>query len=72
MNRKWLSALAFAPLAMLAVTQRDGRAADHLDIAAVARLEAECLGADAWSPWLVEQGIRGELPTVQYVVAEAQ
>jgi ribosomal-protein-alanine N-acetyltransferase len=46
------------------------RAADHLDIAAVARLEAECLGADAWSPWLVEQGIRGELPTVQYVVAE--
>ena len=46
------------------------RAADHLDIAAVARLEAECLGADAWSPWLVEQGIRGQLPTVQYVVAE--
>lgn len=46
------------------------RAADHLDIAAVARLEAECLGVDAWSPWLVEQGIRGELPTVQYVVAE--
>ncbi len=48
------------------------RAADHLDIAAVARLEAECLGADAWSPWLVEQGIRGELPTVQYVVAEVE
>ncbi len=48
------------------------RAADHLDITAVARLEAECLGADAWSPWLVEQGIRGELPTVQYVVAEVE
>lgn len=46
------------------------RAADHLDIAAVARLEAECLGADAWSPWLVEQGVRGGLPTVHYVVAE--
>lgn len=46
------------------------RAADHLDIAGVARLEAECLGDDAWSPWLVEQGIRGGLPTVQYVVAE--
>lgn len=46
------------------------RAADHLDIAAVVRLEAECLGDDAWSPWLVEQGIRGQLPTVQYVVAE--
>ena len=46
------------------------RAADHLDIAAVARLEAECLGDDAWSPWLVDQGVRGGLPTVQYVVAE--
>jgi hypothetical protein len=31
MNRKWLSALALAPLAMLCLTQRDGRAADHLD-----------------------------------------
>lgn len=46
------------------------RAADHLDIGPVARLEAECLGDDAWSPWLVEQGVRGGLPTVQYVVAE--
>jgi [ribosomal protein S18]-alanine N-acetyltransferase len=46
------------------------RGADHLDIGPVAQLEAECLGADAWSPWLVEQGIRGELPTVHYVVAE--
>ena len=48
------------------------RAADHLDIASVAALETECLGNDAWSPWLVEQGIRGELPTVQYVVAEVE
>jgi [ribosomal protein S18]-alanine N-acetyltransferase len=46
------------------------RAADHLDIGPVARLEAECLGDDAWSPWLVDQGVRGGLPTVQYVVAE--
>jgi ribosomal-protein-alanine N-acetyltransferase len=46
------------------------RAADHLDIDAIALLEAECLGVDAWSPWLLEQGIRGDLPTVQYVVAE--
>lgn len=31
MNRKWLTALAIAPLAVVAVAQRDGRAADHLD-----------------------------------------
>jgi hypothetical protein len=31
MNRKWLSALAIAPLALIVVAQRDGRAADHLD-----------------------------------------
>jgi hypothetical protein len=31
MNRKWLMALAIAPLAIVAVAQRDGRAADHLD-----------------------------------------
>jgi ribosomal-protein-alanine N-acetyltransferase len=48
------------------------RAADHLDIGPVARLEEECLGEDAWSPWLVEQGVRGGLPTVQYVVAEVE
>ena len=46
------------------------RAADHLDIGRIAQLEAECLGDDAWSPWLVDQGVRGGLPTVQYVVAE--
>lgn len=31
MNRKWLTALAIAPLAIVAIAQRDGRAADHLD-----------------------------------------
>src|SRR5205085_2109979 len=31
MKRKWLTALAIAPLAVIAVAQRDGRAADHLD-----------------------------------------
>lgn len=46
------------------------RTAVHADVAAVAELEQRCLGADAWSPWLVEQGVRGGLPTVHYVVFE--
>ena len=40
------------------------RAADVADVAAVARLERICLGDDAWSPSLVEQGVTGTLPTV--------
>jgi ribosomal-protein-alanine N-acetyltransferase len=36
----------------------------------VARLEADCLGDDAWSEGLVTEGIRGALPTVTYLVAE--
>ncbi len=46
------------------------RAAVTGDVVAIARLETECLGDDAWSPWLVQQGVQGELPTVLYVVAE--
>lgn len=46
------------------------RAAGRDDVDAIARLEAECLGADAWSPGLVEQGVLGDLPTLHYVVAE--
>ena len=46
---------------------RDATAADLDD---VARLEAECLGRDAWSAGLVEAGLRAELPTVGYLVAE--
>ncbi|MGZ8738810.1 MAG: ribosomal protein S18-alanine N-acetyltransferase [Nocardioides sp.] len=40
------------------------------DVAAVSRLEEECLGADAWSAGLVREGIDGALPTVVYLVAE--
>ena len=47
------------------------RTAVHADVPAIADLEAECLGRDAWSPWLVEQGVAGGLPTIHYVVAEA-
>lgn len=40
------------------------------DVGAVAALEQECLGDDAWSAALVEEGIRGALPTIHYLVAE--
>ena len=47
------------------------RVAGIEDVAAVARLEAECLGQDAWSEGLVREGISGALPTVTYLVAES-
>ncbi|WP_027860424.1 ribosomal protein S18-alanine N-acetyltransferase [Marmoricola sp. URHB0036] len=47
------------------------RAAGPDDVDAVARLEDECLGADAWSEGLVREGVLGRLPTVTYLVAEA-
>jgi len=47
------------------------RAAGPDDVQAVARLEVECLGADAWSEGLVREGIRGALPTVSYLLAES-
>lgn len=40
------------------------------DVDAVARLERENLGDDAWSAALVEEGVSGRLPTVRYVVAQ--
>jgi [ribosomal protein S18]-alanine N-acetyltransferase len=40
------------------------------DVDAVARLEDECLGVDAWSMGLVREGVLGRLPTVTYLVAE--
>ncbi|WP_244929879.1 ribosomal protein S18-alanine N-acetyltransferase [Nocardioides sp. W7] len=40
------------------------------DVEDVAALEQENLGADAWSPHLVGEGIAGNLPTVFYLVAE--
>jgi [ribosomal protein S18]-alanine N-acetyltransferase len=40
------------------------------DADAVAALEAEALGDDAWSPALVAAGVAGTVPTVTYLVAE--
>lgn len=45
--------------------------ASAADVDAVARLEADCLGADAWSAGLIREGVEGRLPTVQYLVARA-
>lgn len=46
------------------------RPAELSDLDAVVALEAECEGVDAWSPALLEQGLAGTVPTVQYLVAE--
>lgn len=40
------------------------------DADAVARLERDHLGPDAWSPALVAEGVGGGVPTVRYVVAQ--
>lgn len=40
------------------------------DTAEVALLEADNLGADAWSYGLVAEGVSGNLPTVIYLAAE--
>jgi len=45
------------------------RAAVPDDTDAVAALEAACQGDDAWSPWLVRDGIAGTVPTIRYLVA---
>ncbi|MCW2766790.1 MAG: ribosomal protein S18P -alanine acetyltransferase [Nocardioides sp.] len=47
------------------------RAATDADIEAIADLEAENLGVDAWSGGLVAEGVRGNLPTIVYLVAES-
>ena len=52
------------------MTQGVVRPATASDAEAIAALEAENLGRDAWSAGLVEQGVSGELPTVRYLVAE--
>ena len=46
------------------------RDATPLDVDVIARLEADSLGADAWSHALVEAGVSGDLPTIHYLVAE--
>lgn len=48
------------------------RAAGPQDAGAIAILEAECQGDDAWSAALVREGVTGDLPTIQYLVAESQ
>jgi [ribosomal protein S18]-alanine N-acetyltransferase len=48
------------------------RAAESTDVEAVARLERDCLGPDAWSEGLVREGLLGLLPTVAYLVAEVE
>jgi ribosomal-protein-alanine N-acetyltransferase len=45
------------------------RPATVADLDAVVALEQDCLGADAWSAGLVEEGLAGRLPTVGYLVA---
>jgi ribosomal-protein-alanine N-acetyltransferase len=52
------------------VNQSTIRPAGPGDVDAVARLEEECLGVDAWSRLLVRDGILGDLPTITYLVAE--
>ena len=46
------------------------RSAAASDVDAVVELEEVCLGDDAWTRGLVEQGIAASLPTVSYLVAE--
>jgi ribosomal-protein-alanine acetyltransferase len=46
------------------------RPATSDDVDAVVELELTCLGVDAWSRGLVEQGVADALPTVSYLVAE--
>lgn len=41
------------------------------DVEVVASLEQRNLGVDAWSADLVAQGVTGTLPTIRYLVAEA-
>ncbi len=48
------------------------RVATEADVPAVVALEEDCLGQDAWSEGLVRAGISGEVPTVTYLVAEAE
>jgi ribosomal-protein-alanine N-acetyltransferase len=40
------------------------------DVEAIADLEQECQGGDAWSAGLVSDGVTGALPTVRYLVAK--
>ena len=41
------------------------------DVDEIVGLEAACQGVDAWSGWLVRDGVEGGLPTVRYFVADS-
>ncbi|MCZ4499196.1 MAG: ribosomal protein S18P -alanine acetyltransferase [Marmoricola sp.] len=47
------------------------RPATAADADALAILEAECQGTDAWSAALVRDGVSGGLPTISYLLAES-
>lgn len=47
------------------------RSAAEADVPAIADLENENLGADAWSEGLIAEGVLGNLPTIHYLVAES-
>jgi len=47
------------------------RAAVATDVDVIVGLEAACQGVDAWSAWLVRDGVEGGLPTVRYLVADS-
>ena len=42
------------------------------DAAAIATLEREALGPDAWSETLVTEGVAGRIPTTIFLVADAE
>jgi [ribosomal protein S18]-alanine N-acetyltransferase len=46
------------------------RRAAPADADAITTLERTCQGDDAWSAWLVRDGVEGALPTVRYLVAD--
>jgi ribosomal-protein-alanine N-acetyltransferase len=46
------------------------RAATPDDVPAIADLELDNLGPDAWPEGLVREGVTGTLPTIRYLVAE--
>ena len=48
------------------------RAATPDDVDAIADLEFDNLGDDAWSVGLVREGVTGNLPTIRYLVAEVE
>jgi [ribosomal protein S18]-alanine N-acetyltransferase len=51
------------------VTEVEVRLAGPDDADAVAALERDALGSDAWSPHLVTEGVSGRVPTTLYLVA---